>query len=104
MYDAQEVVRGLFRLIKFLVGVFILSVIVFVVLALWKGGEPFRWLGNKTEQASSALKERSEEMAREADRLKRTTDSVRKKTEKVKESLEKTEEKIKRVTGTKSEE
>jgi hypothetical protein len=39
------------KLILKLIGLFILAVIIFLALSLWKGGDPFRWLGYKSEQA-----------------------------------------------------
>lgn len=35
----------------------IILVIVIVALAFWKGGEPFRWIGKKTESAGRAAGE-----------------------------------------------
>jgi hypothetical protein len=90
------------KLLFKIIGLLILSVIVFLILSLWKGGDPFRWFGHKSEQAGEILKEKGEELGKEADKIKKRTDSVRDTTKKVEEGIRKTEEKVKEFTGTKA--
>lgn len=92
----------MFRLIKLLIGIMIISAIVFLALSFWLGGDPFRWLGQKSEQAGEIVKEKSEEMGKEADKIKQRTDEVRDTTKKVTGGIKKTGEKIKEFTGSKT--
>jgi len=85
-----------------IIGLLILTVIIFLALALWQGGKPFRWLGQKSEQAGEIVKEKSEEMGKEADKIKQRTDRVRDTTKKVTGGIKKTGEKIKEFTGSKT--
>ncbi len=89
------------KMIFKIIGLIILSLIVFLVLSIWMGGDPFRWLGIKSEQAGEIVREKSEDVAREADRIKETIDSARDTTKKVTEGVRKTEEAIKEFTGSK---
>ena len=92
----------MFRLIKLLIGIIIISAIIFLALSFWLGGAPFRWLGQKSEQAGEIVKEKSEEMGKEADKIKQRTDTVRDTTKKVTDGIKKTGEKIKEFTGSKT--
>ncbi len=38
----------MFKLIFRTITLFIILIIITIVLAVWKGGEPFRWVGDKT--------------------------------------------------------
>jgi hypothetical protein len=92
----------LIKLLFKIFGLLILAIIVFLILSLWKGGDPFRWFAHKSEQAGEILKEKSEELGEEADKIKKRTDSVRDTTKKVKEELRKTEDRVREFTGTKT--
>jgi uncharacterized membrane protein len=90
------------KLIFKLIGLFFLVVIIFLALSLWKGGDPFRWFGNKSEQAGEILKEKSEDLGKEADKIKKRTDSMRDTTNKVTEGIRKTGDKVREFTGAKT--
>ncbi|MBI4699067.1 MAG: hypothetical protein HY758_09260 [Nitrospirae bacterium] len=45
----------MFKLIFKTIGLLIIIVLLAVALALWKGGEPFRWIGEKTESAGQSV-------------------------------------------------
>jgi hypothetical protein len=90
------------RMIFKIIGLFLLGVIIFLALSLWKGGDPFRWFAHKSEQAGEIVKEKSEELGKEADKIKKRTDSVVDTTKKVKEGIRKTEDTVKEFTGTKT--
>jgi hypothetical protein len=92
----------MFRLIRRLIGFIILAAIVFMALALWQGGSPFRWFGKKSEQAAEVVKNKSEEAAEKADEIKKKTDEFKSTTKKVGDGVKKTEEKIKEISGSKS--
>jgi hypothetical protein len=85
------------------IGLLLLAGIIFLAISLWKGGDPFRWLGQKTEQAGEIAKEKSEELGKEADKIKKRTDAVRDTTKKVTEGIRKTGDKVKELTGSKNE-
>lgn len=87
--------KAIFRTI----GIIVLAVIIFLAISLWKGGDPFRWFGSKSERAGEILREKSEELGKEADKIRQQTDSVITTTKKVKEELRKTEEKVRKFTG-----
>ncbi len=38
-----------------LISLILIPIILTVALALWKGGEPFRWIGKKTEEVGQAI-------------------------------------------------
>ena len=89
----------MFKLIKRLILFMIIAVIVFLALSLWRGGEPFRWLGIKSEKAGEVLREKSEKIGKEADKIKRTTDGIKETTKKVTNGIKKTGDNIKDITG-----
>jgi len=91
-------IRWIFKII----GLLLLAVIVFFVISFLKGGDPFRWLGHKSEQAAEIVRERSEELGQEADKIKERTDSVRGTTKKIAEGLKKTGDKVKEFSGSKT--
>lgn len=93
----------MFKLVRRLIGIVILAAIVFLALSLWQGGKPFRWFGQKSEQAGEVLKKKSEEVGEEAEKIKRKTEDMKETTKKVGEGIRKTGEKIKDITGTKTE-
>ncbi len=92
----------MFKLIRRLIGFIIIAAIVFLILALWQGGNPFRWFGKKSERAGEIVKQRSEEAAEKADKIKKKTDDIKGATKKVGEGIKKTGEKIKEITGSKT--
>ncbi len=92
----------MFRLLFKVLGLFVLAVIIFLALSLWKGGDPFRWLGQQSERAGELLKEKSEELGKEADKLKEKVGAVQDTTKKVTEGVKKTGETLKEFTGTKA--
>jgi hypothetical protein len=87
-----------------MIGLLLLAIIIFLTLSLWKGGDPFRWLGHKSEQAGEIVKEKSEELGKEADKIKQRTDAVRDTTKKVTKGIRKTGETIQELTGSKTDE
>ncbi len=91
-------IKTVFRLIALVA----LVAIVFLALAIWKGGDPFRWVGRTSEQAGEMVREKSEELGREADRIKQRTDSVIATKERVKKGLRKTEDAVRELTGGKA--
>jgi len=92
----------MFKLVRRLIGIAILAAIVFLALSLWQGGKPFRWFGQKSEQAGDVIKKKSEEVGEEADKLKKRTEDIKSTTKKVGEGIRKTEEKIRDITGSKT--
>ncbi len=77
------------KLIVRLIFLAIVAGIVFIALAIYSGGEKFRWFGKKVEQESVKVGEK-------ADRIKKSTDTVVR-------GIEKTTEKVKEITGSKDE-
>jgi|Deesub1362B_J571_1020462.scaffolds.fasta_scaffold00011_11 hypothetical protein len=65
-------------------------VIVWLVLSLSMGGKPFRWFGQKAEEAGKTIKQKSEKVAEEADKVKEQKKAIE---EGVKE-LEKLKDKV----------
>ncbi|MCL5023110.1 MAG: hypothetical protein M1497_07065 [Nitrospirae bacterium] len=63
------------------------AIIVFVCLAIYSGGEKFRWFGKKVEQ-------QSEKIGEKADTIKKGSDEVIR-------GIEKTTQKVKEFTGSK---
>lgn len=90
------------KMIFKIIGLLILAVIIFLAISVWQGGDPFRWLGQKSEQAGEIVKEKSEEVGKEADKIKQKTDTVRDTTKTVTEGIKKTGDKIKELTGSKT--
>jgi hypothetical protein len=93
----------MFKLITRLIGIIILAGIVFLALAMWEGGKPFRWVGIKSKQAGEAIMKKSEEIGAEADRIRKKSETIRSVTERVGGGIKKTGEKIKDITGAKKE-
>jgi len=93
----------MFKLIKRLIGIIIIAAIIFLALALWQGGKPFRWFGKKSEQAGEIVREKSEEAGKEADDIKKKTENMKGTTKKVTKGIKNTGEKIKDITGLKKE-
>jgi len=92
----------MFKLIKNLIGLAIIAALIFLVLSLWQGGEPFRWFGTQSREAGEVLKQKSEELGQEADKLKRKTDEMKDTTKKVSEGIQKTKDTIHDIAGSKS--
>ncbi len=78
------------KLIRRLICFSIIAVIVLLVLIFSMGGEPFRWFGQKAEEAGKTIKQKSEKVAEEADRVKEQKEAIE---EGVKE-LEKLKDKV----------
>ena len=85
-----------------ILGLIIIAALVFLALALWQGGSPFRWFGKKSEQAAEVIKKKSEQAAEKADEIKKKTSDIKSTTKKVREGVKKTEEKIREISGSKS--
>jgi hypothetical protein len=92
----------MFKIIKNVIYVLIIAVIVFIVLSLWKGGEPFRWFGEKSEKAGEVIKDKSEKIGEEADKLKEKTGDIKNVTKKVTEGIKEQGEKVKEIAGSKN--
>lgn len=92
----------MFRIIRQLISLLIIAAIVFLVLSLWKGGDPFRWFGKKSEQAAEVIREKTEEVGKEADRIKNKTQRIKASSEKVRVGLKETGRKIKKLAGSKT--
>ena len=75
------------KLIVRLIFLAIVAGLIFIGLAIYSGGEKFRWFGKKVEQ-------QSEKMGEKADKIKQGSENVIK-------GLEKTTEKVKEITGSK---
>jgi Sec-independent protein translocase protein TatA len=76
----------MFRLVRRIICLLVTALIVFFVIALWCGGEKFRWFGEKT---GGAIRESSEKLGNKADEIRETRDEVA--------------DKIKKLTGDKAE-
>jgi hypothetical protein len=94
----------MFKLIRRFIGWAIIAAIVFLALALWQGGKPFRWFGRQSEEAGKIVREKSNEMAGEADKIKKKTDNVMDTRKKVAQGIRKAEDKIKSITESKDKE
>ena len=90
-------------MIRRLIGIIIIAALIFLALSMWQGGKPFRWFGQKSEEAGEVIKQKSEEVGEEADKLKKRTEDMKETTKKVGEGIKKTEEKIRDITGSKTE-
>ena len=47
----------MFKLLRQLIGLALIAGLIFLALSLWKGGKPFRWLGQESEKAGVVIKE-----------------------------------------------
>lgn len=94
----------IFKLIKRLILTAIIAGFGLSALSLWQGGKPFRWLGEKSEQAGDTIKKNCEEISRKADKIKKKTEDVNNTTKKVADLIRKTGDKIKdNISGLKAE-
>lgn len=84
-----------------LIGLIIITVLVFLALSVWRGGEPFRWFGKQSKEAGEILGEKSETLGKEADKIKKKSGEMQKTREKVNEGIRKTKETIAEFTGSK---
>ncbi|MBI4839423.1 MAG: hypothetical protein HY806_09870 [Nitrospirae bacterium] len=50
----------MFKFIFRTIAVFVILIVAVVALAIWKGGDGFRWVGGKTESAGRAVGEKAE--------------------------------------------
>lgn len=90
----------MFKLIRRLIALALLAGIVFLALSLWKGGDPFRWVGKQSEKAGEVIRDRSEDIGKEADRIKKQSGDLQEATEKVKNGIQETGKIMKDVSGT----
>jgi len=91
----------MFKLIFRTITVIVFLIVLIAALAFWKGGKPFRWLGEKTESAGSAIVQFGDMI----DDLKGKKDEVKKSYKEIKETLGEgkkalTKEYIKKDNGT----
>lgn len=75
----------MFKLFIRLICLSIISLIAFLIISLYSGGEKFRWFGKKVEEKTETIG--------------RTADSIKDKGEKAIKGIEKVKEKIKDLTG-----
>jgi hypothetical protein len=71
------------KFIKRIVCLVIFGALILFVIAILRGGEPFRWFGKKSEETGKMIQKKSGEMAEEADRLKETGDKIKDEAERV---------------------
>ncbi len=65
------------KLIKKILCIIIIALILFIGITVWgKGGDKFRWIGDKT---GGIIQEGAERFGEKADNLNEKTDAVRKK-------------------------
>ena len=100
-YGLKEELLPVFKFIRRLIVIIILSGIVFLALSLWQGGKPFRWFGGQSEQAGEIVRKKSNQLAEEADKIKKRTDNVMDTKKKVTEDIRKVKEKIDDIAGSK---
>ena len=82
----------MFRLIFRTITIIVFTVILIVVLGVWQGGKPFRWLGKKTESVGTAIVQFGDMI----DDLKGKKEEVKKTYKEIKETIS---EGKKAVTG-----
>ncbi|HEB75937.1 MAG TPA: hypothetical protein ENJ04_06260 [Nitrospirae bacterium] len=75
----------MFKLIRRAFCIAVIAVAAFVVIALLKGGEPFKWFGERSEEAGKLIQEKSNELAEKADELQRTKKKLEERTKKARE-------------------
>ena len=73
----------MFKLIFKTITIIVFLVILIAALAFWKGGKPFRWIGNKTESVGNAIGQFGDMI----DDLKGKKEEVRKTYKEIKETL-----------------
>jgi hypothetical protein len=93
----------MFKILRQLIGLAIIAGLIFLALSLWKGGKPFRWLGQESEKAGVVIKKKSEKVGEKADEIKKKTDNVQGTTRKVADGIKKAGDKVRDVTGLKDE-
>jgi len=94
----------MFSLIKNIISLAIIIGLIFLFISLWKGGEPFRWFGKKSEQAGEIIKKKSEDISKTADELKKQTEDLKEKTKMLKKELAETKNKINQTQDIKNDE
>ncbi|GBE37151.1 hypothetical protein BMS3Bbin07_01310 [bacterium BMS3Bbin07] len=72
----------MFKLIRRFICLAIIAVVAFMVIAILKGGEPFRWFGQKSEEAGQLIQEKSDELAEKADNIQSTKQKLKEQTKK----------------------
>ena len=90
----------MFKLMRRIIALALIAGIVFLVLSLWKGGDPFRWFGKQSEKAGEVIRDRSEDIGKEADRIKKQSGDLKEATEKVKNGIQETGKIMKDLSGT----
>jgi hypothetical protein len=93
----------MFKLLRRMIGIAIIAGLIFLVLSLWQGGKPFRWLGKESEKAGEVIKKKSEEVGEKADDIKKKTDNAQGTTKKVVDGIRRAGDKMRDVTGLKDE-
>lgn len=93
----------MFKMVKRIIGIILIIAIIFIALALWRGGEPFKWFGKKSENAGKIIREKSKAVGEEADRIKEKKEHIKEVTEQVTKGVGKAGEKIKNI-GSKDDE
>ncbi len=73
----------MFKIIFRTITIIVFLVILIAALAVWKGGKPFRWLGNKTESVGNAIGQFGDMI----DDLKGKKEEVKKTYKDIKETL-----------------
>ncbi|GBE00616.1 MAG TPA: hypothetical protein ENH50_02385 [Nitrospirae bacterium] len=84
------------KFIKRMICLLVLIAVAIGAVAFLEGGDPFRWLGRRSEETGKVIREKSDKLADEADKIKRTTRDVKKEVDVVKR---KTEEFLKKKPG-----
>ncbi len=73
----------MFKLIKRFICLALIAVVAFIVIAVLKGGEPFRWFGQKSQEAGQLIQKKSDELAEKADNIQSTKKKLKEETRKV---------------------
>jgi methyl-accepting chemotaxis protein len=89
----------MFKLVTRLMGIVVVAGLILLALSMWEGGQPFRWIGIKSQQAGEAIRKRSEELGEAADKIRKKAGSVRNVTERVTEGIEEAGTKIENIAG-----
>lgn len=91
----------MFKLLKNIISILLIAGILFLILSLWKGGEPFRWFGSKSQKAGEIIKEQSESAGKKADEIKKKAEVLKERTKKLQDDIQDTKDKIKHITNNK---
>jgi len=77
------------KFIKRMICLFVLTAVAIGAVAFLEGGDPFRWLGRRSEETGKVIRKKSDKLADEVDKIKRTTRDVKKEVDVVKRKTEK---------------